>query len=41
MTTAELSPEEKNRISHRGRALEKIKPLIRECLSSRDCSGSL
>ena len=41
MTTAELSPEEKNRISHRGRALEKIKPLIREWLSSRDGSGSL
>ena len=28
VTTAELPPEEKNRISHRGRALEAIKPLI-------------
>ncbi|MBP5291910.1 MAG: RdgB/HAM1 family non-canonical purine NTP pyrophosphatase [Lachnospiraceae bacterium] len=39
MTTAELSPEEKNKISHRGRALEKIKPKIREWLLSKsgDC----
>ena len=28
VTTAELPPEEKNRISHRGRALEAIKPII-------------
>jgi XTP/dITP diphosphohydrolase len=27
---AELAPEEKNRISHRGRALEKIRPIILE-----------
>ena len=30
--SAELSPEEKNKISHRGKALEKIKPIIREIL---------
>lgn len=28
-TTAELSPEEKNQISHRGRALEQMKPELR------------
>ena len=28
-TTAELSPEEKNQISHRGRALEKMKEILR------------
>lgn len=32
-TTAELSPEEKNQISHRGRALEKMKEIIREVCS--------
>jgi XTP/dITP diphosphohydrolase len=30
-TTAELSPEEKNQISHRGRALTKLHPVLR-CL---------
>lgn len=30
--SAELSPEEKNKISHRGKALEKIKPILRELL---------
>lgn len=30
--SAELSPEEKNKISHRGKALERIKPMIREIL---------
>lgn len=29
-TTADLSPEQKNEISHRGKALKKIKELIRE-----------
>ena len=29
-TSAELSPEEKNRISHRGKALMRIKELIGE-----------
>jgi XTP/dITP diphosphohydrolase len=33
-TMAELEPEEKNRISHRGRALEKLKALLPEFLSS-------
>ncbi len=33
-TMAELAPEEKNRISHRGRALEKLKILLPEFLSS-------
>ena len=32
-TTAELSPEEKNRISHRGRALEMMKEILREVSS--------
>lgn len=32
-TTAELSPEEKNRISHRGRALELMKEILREVCS--------
>jgi XTP/dITP diphosphohydrolase len=31
-TMAELAPEEKNRISHRGRALEKLKALLPEFL---------
>lgn len=30
LSTAELSPEEKNRISHRGRALQKMKELLRK-----------
>jgi len=30
VTTAELSPEEKNEISHRGRALRAIRPVIEE-----------
>lgn len=29
---AELPAEEKNRISHRGKALQKIRPLLNECL---------
>ena len=29
---AELTPEIKNRISHRGIALNKIKPFLEECL---------
>lgn len=33
-TMAELEPEEKNRISHRGRALEKLKAILPEFLSS-------
>ncbi len=32
MTTAELSPEEKNRISHRGRALREMKEKLKEKL---------
>jgi len=32
-TMAELEPEEKNRISHRGRALEKLKALLPEFLA--------
>ncbi len=31
-TTAQLSPEEKNQVSHRGRALEAMKELLRERL---------
>lgn len=34
-TTAELSLEQKNRISHRGRALRAIKPQIRRLLAER------
>jgi XTP/dITP diphosphohydrolase len=34
-TFAELLPEEKNRVSHRGRALEKLKEFLLEYLSSR------
>ena len=30
MSTAQLSPEEKNAVSHRGRALEAMKPLIQK-----------
>ncbi len=33
VTTAQLPPEEKNKISHRGRALEEIKPLIMRWIS--------
>jgi XTP/dITP diphosphohydrolase len=33
-TTAELSPEEKDAISHRGRAFRALAPLVRELLSS-------
>lgn len=29
-TTAQMAPEDKNKISHRGRALEKIKPVLAE-----------
>lgn len=29
-TSAELEPEEKNRISHRGRAIEALRPMLRE-----------
>jgi XTP/dITP diphosphohydrolase len=32
LTTAELSPEEKNRISHRGQALAKLRELLRSVL---------
>lgn len=35
-TTAELSPEEKNKISHRGKALEKMKVLMKAHLKSKD-----
>jgi XTP/dITP diphosphohydrolase len=33
-TFAELSPEEKNRVSHRGRALKKLKEFLLEYLDS-------
>ncbi|MFI7126547.1 RdgB/HAM1 family non-canonical purine NTP pyrophosphatase [Nonomuraea sp. NPDC050153] len=33
-TTAEMSPEEKDAISHRGRAFRALAPLVRELLSS-------
>ncbi|MFI7640881.1 RdgB/HAM1 family non-canonical purine NTP pyrophosphatase [Nonomuraea sp. NPDC049400] len=33
-TTAEMSPEEKDEISHRGRAFRALAPLVRELLSS-------
>lgn len=36
-TTAELPPEEKNAISHRGKALQMIKPVIGDFLA--DCSN--
>ena len=36
---AELPPEEKNRISHRGRALARIKPIIIKAFSA-DCSNA-
>ncbi len=32
LTTAQLSPEEKNRISHRGRAAERAKAILKEML---------
>lgn len=35
-TTAELPPEDKNRISHRGQALRRMRTLIAECLSEPD-----
>ena len=35
LTTAELSPQEKDAISHRGRALREIAPLVAEVLSPR------
>ncbi|WP_336208324.1 RdgB/HAM1 family non-canonical purine NTP pyrophosphatase [Nonomuraea sp. LPB2021202275-12-8] len=34
-TTAELSPEEKDAISHRGRAFRALAPIVRELLSER------
>ncbi len=33
-TTAELDPEHKNSISHRGNALRAIKPLLEECIAA-------
>jgi len=33
-TVAQLTPEEKNSISHRGSAIRKLKPLLKELLSS-------
>ncbi|WP_434310935.1 XTP/dITP diphosphatase [Hominifimenecus sp. rT4P-3] len=36
LTTADLSAEEKNAISHRGNALRKIKPLIRTWLGGQE-----
>ncbi len=38
-TTAEISPEHKNRISHRGNALRAIRPAIEECLSAASEQG--
>ncbi len=35
-TTASLPPEEKNRISHRGNALRKIRPVIAEWLKTQE-----
>ena len=36
LTMAQLAPEEKHRISHRGRALRLIAPAVREALDSYD-----
>lgn len=35
-TSAELTMEEKNKISHRGKALEKMKEVLREALEGKD-----
>ena len=32
-TVAQMSPEEKNKISHRGNAIRKLKPMLDELLS--------
>ena len=34
-TTAQMAPEDKNKISHRGRALEKIRPVLENYFASR------
>ena len=36
VSTAELSPDEKNRISHRGRALEAMKIRLKEILKQQE-----
>jgi XTP/dITP diphosphohydrolase len=41
MTTAQMPPEQKNRISHRGRALAAISPRISKLVASLDPSASL
>ena len=33
-TTAQMAPEDKNKISHRGRALEKIRPFLKDYFSA-------
>lgn len=38
MTTAEMAPEHKNRISHRGRALRILRPMIERLLEATDIS---
>ena len=40
MTTAEMPPEQKNRLSHRGRALRAIAPEIKRLLAQRAQAGS-
>ena len=39
MTTAEMSPEQKNRISHRGQALRAIRPAIERLLTGSGVAG--
>jgi XTP/dITP diphosphohydrolase len=38
-TTAEMSPEQKNRISHRGQALQAVRPAIERLLAGSSVDG--
>jgi XTP/dITP diphosphohydrolase len=40
MTTAQMPPEHKNRISHRGRALRAIRPTIEQLLAASGVEGN-